>query len=86
MDRWTKIQTRTDRQTDRQTDGRPLELATLQGCSTASSSGMGVAEVFSAAVKRRMLGYLSAIASSSLALNTCGGEEERVEGRGEGRE
>ena len=51
-----------------------LELATLHGCSTANSSWTGVSEAIRAAVNSRMFGYLSARASSTLALNTCTSE------------
>ena len=48
-----------------------LVLATLHDSSTSSSSWTGVSEALSAAVKSLTLGYLSAMASSLLALNTC---------------
>ena len=58
-----------------------LELATLQGCSTSSSSSTGVREDLREAVKRRIWGYWSAICSSKLALKTCRGGGK---GMGEG--
>ena len=61
----------TGRDTERVTvkSGISLELAGVHTCSTPSSSVSGVSEATRAAVKRRMFGYLSASASSALALN-----------------